>query len=303
MNITTNGIEKGLKSFMNGLKSISDSFANHSAEIQHPWYISPHLAFAFDAFAHSIKKNFIELNTLNLQHKRIALILRNDAPLEGFDILLHLLLKGNICQLSIHQSQEELLKLFLELLHTHLPQLSLGITSVNQRFSNVDCIVYDGPQMNETWRSYLNHKHLLELRNKEFPVFLTGKETPEMLHLVARDITIHFGRAADSVRNIQVPTAYDFDPLVNALETYSDNQFHSRYFKHYEYQKAAMLVNSIPHIDNGYVLICDDISYRGKIAVVTFQTHIEKNLCVGFGQSGKRFFQQSTVLNNWLSNM
>jgi hypothetical protein len=310
MNITTNCTEKGLKSFLNGLLKVSASFKNNALEFQHPWYISSHLAFAFHAFARSLESNLPELKALNHQNEPqpIALMLRNNAPLEGFDLLLQLLLTGNACQISIPNPQEDLLKLFLGLVNEHLPEVAAGVITINQRFSKVKGVVYAGPVMNETMRGYLNHKNLLILENVDHTAILTGEETGEIILLLARDISMHFGRAADSVKNLLVPEAYDFNPLLNALEVYAANRFHSRYFNHYEYQKAAMLINHVAHFDNGYVLICDDISYKGKISVVTYQKY-SRTLNRGednrgdFGCGGTQFFRQNEVLSKWISDI
>lgn len=308
MRNTTNWTEKGLKNFKDGLIEVAASFKNEAVEFQHPWYISSHLAFAFEAFARSLESNLLEFQAIEIPHDKgyVALMLRSDTPLEGFDLLLQVLLTGHKCQINIPGSQVNLLNLFLAIVKKHLPEQFALVSSINKPFANVKGLVYKGQAMNETMRSYLNFKNLLVLETVQRSVLITGSESIDSLHLLARDITLHFGRAADSVIHLRVPRAYDFNLLLNVLEAYQTNRFHSRYLNHYEYQKAALLINKVIHFDTGYLLFCSDSAYKGKISVVTYQHYnpsviSSQKYSSDFGYSGTRFFSQYTVLRDWLT--
>lgn len=310
MNNTTKDMEKGTKGFVNGLYKVSADYKNGERNLQHAWYTPDHLSFAFDAFARSLENSLSGLikskaNTTDT----IAVVIKNDAPLEGFDLLLFLLMSGFTCQVSIPTAQEELLNQFLSLLSEHLPAISARVKSVNQPFPTAPRVLFSGTEVNDTLNKYLKTKKVLRINGNNIPALLTGEETIPELQLLARDMNMHFGRAADSINQLRVPCDYDFKRLIQANEGFSENRNHSRYFNHYEYQKAAMLINRAPHYDTGHLLLCNDENYKGKIAVVTWQIYenaeysslITENQPV-FGGSGTRFFNYNSALIHWLQD-
>ena len=308
MNITTKDMEKGMKDFVNGLYKASADYKNGSIKLQHAWYTPDQLSFAFDAFAHSLERSLPDFkNAIANKTETIAVVIKNDAPLEGFDLLLFLLMTGYTCQVSIPAAQEELLNQFVLLLSEHLPEISARIKSVNQPFPKADRVLISGTEVNDTLNKYLKAKKVLKINEEHHPALLTGNETLTELQLLARDMNLHFGRATDNINHLLVPPDYDFESLIHAIEEFSTNGNHSRYFNHYEYQKAAMLINRTPHYDTGHLLLCNDENYKGKIAVVTWQFYenaeysrlITENQSV-FGGSGTCFFNHNVALSHWL---
>ncbi|GAB1405595.1 hypothetical protein MASR1M74_27760 [Lentimicrobium sp.] len=308
MNITTKNLEKGLKKFTDSILNTSKLFKNEDITLTHPWYIPSHLAYAFDAFGRSLTSAAVRLTALQPSGnvRTIRLVIKDEAPLEGFDVLFQLMFAGHLCVVHLPPAQQDLLNFFLKSVHEHLPELPGRVIATDEKLISSDGIIYCGPRLNKTMREYFESRNALLLEHLQAPFVFTGFESPLELQDIAIGMAMHFGRAINSVNTIWVPEDYNFNPLMRILDTYSAHKYHSKYFNHYEYQKAAMLINQVAHLDTGYILFCEDKHYLGKISVVVYQKYKDtmikdEGMPKDYGHNETPYFREMDVINSYLS--
>ncbi|MBZ0243643.1 MAG: hypothetical protein K8F24_10545, partial [Bacteroidales bacterium] len=102
---------------------------------------------------------------------------------------------------------------------------------------------------------------------------IDGNETTADLQQLGLDVFSFFGLGCRNISTLFVPDGYDFKPMFEAFEVYSDLKNHSKYFNNYEYNKAIWLVNGEAHYDNGFMLLKKAAEFSSPVSVLYFQTY------------------------------
>jgi hypothetical protein len=100
---------------------------------------------------------------------------------------------------------------------------------------------------------------------------LTGYETKEQISLLADDIFQYFGLGCRNVSKLFVPEGYNFDPFFENINHYQHLYQHNKYANNYDYNRSVYLMNQTTHLDNGFVLLKEDIQMASPIAVLYFE--------------------------------
>ena len=69
-----------------------------------------------------------------------------------------------------------------------------------------------------------------------------------------------------------VPEGYTFDKFFVANEHRSKILDHHKYQNNYDYNKSILLVNRVPHFDNGFILVQQSQGLVSPIAVLFYDT-------------------------------
>jgi hypothetical protein len=70
-----------------------------------------------------------------------------------------------------------------------------------------------------------------------------------------------------------VPEDYRFGPLFESLQVYASVIQHNRYVNNYDYNKSVYLVNQVPHLDNGFLLLTQSLELTSPVSVVYFDAY------------------------------
>jgi hypothetical protein len=60
-------------------------------------------------------------------------------------------------------------------------------------------------------------------------------------------------------------------PLLDALEPFKKVMNHHKYVNNYDYNKSILLVNQVPHHDNGFLLLTENKSLVSPVSVVYYE--------------------------------
>ena len=100
---------------------------------------------------------------------------------------------------------------------------------------------------------------------------LSGNETTAELQLLGNDIFDYFGLGCRNVSKIFVPQGYNFNTFFEAIEVYQPIINHFKYNNNYDYNKSIYLVNSVKHLDNGFLLVKEDEGFTSPLAVLFYE--------------------------------
>ena len=93
---------------------------------------------------------------------------------------------------------------------------------------------------------------------------LTGIEDDSEFLKLGHDISDYYGLGCRNVSTLLVPEGpngepYDFVPLLRALEPQASEYLNNhKYRNNYDYNKSIYLINAVPHLDNGYLLLTEN---------------------------------------------
>lgn len=223
-------------------------------------------------------KHYAEDNTLTWnQQKQVALIAPGNYPLAGFLDMLYILLSGNAVQIKKNAHDQLFLPAFVEYLFTLAPSLRERIQFVD-RIAHYDAVIAScQPAEKTNFERYFQHvPHLLQTPQYT-AALLTGKETPDQLQALSKDIYLYFGQAPRSIAKLYVPQDYDFVPLLRTLQTESQAVAqHHQFLNNLDYQKGIRLICSKFYMDAGTFLFIENAQPEHEIGVVHYQYYTEK---------------------------
>jgi hypothetical protein len=154
------------------------------------------------------------------------------------------------------------------------PAFSDRINITNGQIGNVDAIIATGNNNSSRYFEYYfaKYPHIIR-KNRNSVAVLSGAETAAELHEFGQDVFIYFGLGCRNVSKLFVPLDYNFDLFFQSIEHWNWLNNHNKYFNNYEYSKAVFLVNSVPHLDNGFLLLKEDKSMHSPIAVLHYERY------------------------------
>jgi len=80
-----------------------------------------------------------------------------------------------------------------------------------------------------------------------------------------------------SVKKLYLPRGYDLTTFYKSIENWNFLLDHSAYANNYQYYQSVFLINQIPHLDNGFLLLTEDSSYRSPTGVLYYEYYDDKS--------------------------
>jgi hypothetical protein len=214
-----------------------------------------------------------------LKSKTVAIVMAGNIPLVGFHDLLSVLVSGHNALIKVSSKDSVLIRYLYRLIVEIEPGFNTKI-SFADRLSNFDAVIATGSDNSARYFEYYFEKypHIIR-KNRTSCAILTGDETEINFHDLGVDIFSYFGLGCRNVAKLFVPVQYNFSPLLNTLESYQPIIHHHKYCNNYDYQKSIMLVNCVPFLDNGFLMLTENEKTVSPISVVYYETYKDvKNL-------------------------
>ncbi len=249
-----------------------------SAEYTHnAWFTPSQLTAALRAWGQVLTvenlDKFTKPYALN-KHKEVktvGLVMAGNLPIVGFHDYLCVVLSGHKALVKLSSDDTVLLPLLHELLSTITPALKESAQFAKDSLKGMDAVIATGSNNSARYFDYYfgKYPHIIR-RNRHSVAVLQGDETESDLQALSHDILQYFGRGCRSVSKLYLPKDYPVHKILDVMQAYKWLLTHSKYMNNYEYNKAIFLVNAVPHLDNGYVLLTENTAFSSPIAVVHY---------------------------------
>jgi hypothetical protein len=107
---------------------------------------------------------------------------------------------------------------------------------------------------------------------------LSGNETEEELVRLGDDIFSYFGLGCRNVTKVFLPDHFKPETLLKVFETFGHLQEHHKYNNNLEYNRSVYMLNMVPFLDNGIVLVKEDEHISSPVGVVYYEkySHLEE---------------------------
>jgi len=254
------------------LTAIINTEQHHNA-----WFTPANVSNAITAIGKLLNQNDLTswLSNYSIDEhkapKNIGLILAGNIPLVGFHDVLCVLISGNNALIKASTQDARLIKFILSKLVEIEPAFAGRFTFVD-RLADFDAIIATGSNNTSRYFEYYFGKVPNIIRkNRNSVAVLTGNETREQLFNLGRDIFDYFGLGCRNVSKLLVPAGYDPATFFEAIEPYHTIIDHHKYHNNYDYNKSIYLVNGDKHLDNGFLLLKEDINWVSPLAVLYYQ--------------------------------
>lgn len=249
---------------------------------QNPWFTEENIKLAITGITKLLEKNNLEKWTaiydLNPKDaKTIGVAMAGNIPMVGFHDLLCILISGHRCIAKLSSQDSILMKWLAEILITIEPEFSSRIT-FQDRLNHVEAMIATGSDNTARYFEYYFRKipHIIR-KNRSSCAIILGEESTEELTTLGQDVFTYFGLGCRNVSKLYVPVGYNFIGMLDSWISFHDIIHHHKYCNNYDYQKSILLVNSIPFLDTGYVLLTENESLVSPISTVYYETYADQN--------------------------
>lgn len=252
------------------------------AGIFNPWFIQKNVEFALKNIGESLSqetvgkwiKPYQERISENSKARTIGVIMAGNVPLVGFHDFMCVLLSGNKFLGKLSSDDNKLIPALADILIKIEPGLSEFIKFTEGKLEGFDAIIATGS--NNTSRYFEcyfgRYPHIIR-RNRNGVAVISGNETRQDLEKLGLDIFMYFGLGCRNVSKLFVPKNYNFNLFFEAQQPFSFVGDHHKYKNNYDYYRSIYLINSVEHLDNGFLMVTKAPGYSSPPSVLYYEEY------------------------------
>lgn len=245
------------------------------------WFTPENVNFSLLNIASMINAKDLEVFASKLRmdgDKRVAVICAGNIPLVGFHDVLCVLLSGHILLLKLSEDDKFLLPFLLRLLVHYEAGFEQKIRFVEGQLRDFDAVIATGSNNTAKHFDYYFSKYPRIVRkNRTSLAVLDGNENKEELQELGKDIFTYFGLGCRNVSKLLVPEEYDFSAFFEAILPFGGVVDNNKYGNNYDYHRSIFLLESIPFLDNNFLILRQSDELFSPISVLHYQTFAGKS--------------------------
>ncbi len=273
------------EAFLKSLHPLKKYLLSDQEDLQHiiqraqdlnPWFTTSFTRHAIDAIANEFlnEENCKSwLHTYNINEGRaqkVAIIMAGNVPLVGFHDLFCVLASGHQAIIKLSDKDSVLLKFIVDVWNGIEPSIGSRI-SYSERLESYDAVIATGSNNSNRYFEYYfrDHPYILR-RNRNGIAVLNGQETDQQLKELAKDIFLYYGLGCRNVSKLYVHRGYDFKNLQDQFEDWKELSDHNKYRNNLDYNYAIYIINQVPHIQVGHLILKEDEAIASRIGCVHY---------------------------------
>src|SRR5690554_6778455 len=204
--------------------------------------------------------------------KSVGLLMAGNIPAVGFHDFMCVLLSGHAVHAKLSSSDQILIKWLAKELISIDPGFGPKIR-FEEMLKGKDAYIATGSDNSARYFEYYfgKYPHIIR-KNRTSVGILDGKESTADFRKLGQDIFQYFGLGCRNVSKLYLQNRSQLQDFLHAIEGFHFLTSHHKYLNNYEYNKAVYLVNSEPHLDNGFLLMKESSLLVSPISVLYFET-------------------------------
>ncbi len=242
------------------------------------WFTPKHCRIAFEGIVRMLDEaalhTWANAYPEPTQPRTVGVIMAGNIPLVGFHDFLSVLISGHILRAKLSSQDPFLLKEVTGWLLEIEPAFATFI-SFEDQMKGVDALIATGSDNSARYfEHYFRHVPHVIRKNRVSCAVLTGTETPEQLDRLADDVLLYYGLGCRNVSKLWLPTDYDPTQLLARWAVrIEEAKEHHKYMNNYDYNRAIYLINSVPHLDGGGLMLKEDTQLVSPISVLYYERY------------------------------
>ena len=254
------------------------------AHIHNPWFTPENIKVALKGIAsileqevlHRWMEAYLLSPLLPQQVKTVGLVLAGNIPLVGFHDILCVIASGHAVLAKPSSKDDLLIRRIVEILTDINPAIGARVRFTDDKLTGIDAVIATGSDNSSRYFEYYfrNIPHIIR-RNRNGIAVLTGRESEDELAGIGKDIFTYFGLGCRNVTKIYIPEAYDLKELLKVLDRYQDLYQHNKYGNNVDYYRTIYLMNRVPILDNGILLLKEDKAIASPVGVAYYERYSE----------------------------
>jgi len=252
------------------------------AQEHNGWFTNENVLFAIEGWSKQLNYNNINkwlkkynFNTIN--SKKVAIIMAGNIPLVGFHDFLSVLISGHQVLVKQSSNDKHLLPFLAKYLEHIEPWFKNKIIFTEEKLEGFDAVIATGSDNTARYfEYYFKDKPSIIRKNRNSVAVLSGNETKETLESLSEDIFRYYGLGCRNVSKLFVPKEYDFKGFFEAVYKWHPIINQAKYANNYDYNKAVYLMSEFEMLENGFLMIKEDLSYASPIATLFYEYYDSK---------------------------
>lgn len=253
--------------------------AKQRAKAENGWFTIENINHALAALAKILKTELLsewisdERLTEPTSPKNVAVIMAGNLPLVGFHDFLSVLISGHHLWAKLSSDDKRLLPMLAEVLIRIEPSFKDCIHFV-ERVEKPDAVIATGSNNSARYfeHYFSKYPHIIR-KNRTSVALLTGDEADEELAILGEDIFRYFGLGCRNVSKLYIPLKFDLDRFFAAILPYADVANHHKYGNNYDYHRAIFMLNKIPFLENGFIILKEDKGLHTPVSVLHYERY------------------------------
>lgn len=244
---------------------------------RNPWFDEANVTFALKGIALMLDEQYLRewlypYHLKQISPKKVGVVMAGNIPMVGFHDFLAVLISGHNLLAKLSTSDEPLIKKLANMLIAIEPAFAPSIEFA-ELLKDADAIIATGSDNTARYFEYYfaSRPHIIR-KNRSSIGILTGHEEKEELTKLGDDIFRYYGLGCRNVSKVFVPEGYTFDKFFEANQHCQSLLDHHKYQNNYDYNKSILLVNAVPHYDNGFMLVTPNENLVSPISVLFYET-------------------------------
>ncbi|MCF8381153.1 MAG: acyl-CoA reductase [Bacteroidales bacterium] len=248
-------------------------------EISNPWFTEESLRNSFFALGTMLEKGKLyewisayPKPEYTNKVKNIGLISAGNIPLVAFHDILAVLITGHNLHLKMSSKDNILFPEIRKILIYLSDDFEEKIRIYEGKLENIEAVIATGSDNSSRYFEYYFGKYPHIIRsNRNSVAVLSGNETSNQLKKLADDVFMYFGLGCRNVSKIYVPKDYDPRIILDNFSHYDYYGNHTKYANNYDYQRAILLINIVPFLDNGFLIFRENNSLNSPLACLHYE--------------------------------
>lgn len=205
--------------------------------------------------------------------KSIGILMAGNIPGVGFHDFMCVLLSGHRAVAKLSSTDTIFMKFMIHKL-CEVESRFKALIEVKDMLNGMHAYIATGSDNSSRYFNYYFGKYPHVIRqNRTSVAVLSGEESTEDYVNLGKDIFHYFGLGCRNISKVFIKSEEQLQPLLNALEVYSEVGNHHKYRNNYDYNKSILLVNGEPHLDNGFLLLQKSTELLSPISVLFYEIY------------------------------
>lgn len=270
----------------------------NNAKISNSWFTKDNIDVSVSSILRFLEfKNLLEwvsnYSFINKDVKSILIIMAGNIPFVGLHDLICVLISGNKAIVKMSSKDNILIETIINNLILLEPKMKDFILITKDVVkANFDAIIATGSDNSSKYFDYyFKSTNSIIRKNRRSIAILDGTESDLELSGLADDVFLYFGLGCRSVSKLFLPINYDLDKLFKALLKFSDVINHQKYSNNYDYNKTIYLMNKENILDNGFILLKEDVSIQSPISMLFYEFYNSRSELDKYINDNSNLFQ------------
>ena len=270
------------------------------AQQHNGWATEENVRFAFGAWGASLAgasltewlERYPALQAEEVRPSTVGLILAGNVPLVGLHDVITVFLSGHRARIKCSSQEPELIPALIDVLDHFLPGTSEGLITLAGKLGEVDALIATGSDNTARYFDhYFRHAPRIVRKNRVSIAVIDGSETDDQLAALGEDVFRYFGLGCRNVSKLLVPRGFDLDRVFKAFFPWSAIVHHNKYGNNYDYTRALWLLDRVPFLENGFVLLKEDTALASPVAALFYQRYDRKEEVLAYIEANEQKIQ------------